>query len=373
MTSHKTEPRGALFDLMPSLAKTTPFVQLGAFPTRVQELSNLAEKPAGGALWMKRDDETCPGLLGGCKVRKMEFLLGDALARGANLVTVLSASGSNFLRSVAAHAARLGMKTCAMLYDQYESPMAKQNLAESERVGVLHGRIFSRLALPAALLLQRAGKVWGVNRSHMPPDPRVYPMPPGGSSPLGCLGYVSAALELAGQVSAGLLPRPDYVVFPVGSGGIMAGLLVGFKLAGMKTQLIGVRVVDAVIANKWHVARLANSTARLLQRLVCTAYTNPPVAADAGTRSGDETRMRSLYRTRTADVTILADYFGGEYARPTPKSARAAAVFESATGIALETTYSAKAFAAALDLAGAARKGENILFWCTSLGATGTR
>jgi D-cysteine desulfhydrase len=311
---------------------------------------------------------------GGCKVRKLEFLLGDALARGANTISVMSASCSNFLVSTATHAERLGLKTVAMLYDQYQSAAARRMHARIDGLGVPHSGTFRRLFFPLIFLLHKMGKVAGVpRREWSAPGYRLYIMPPGGSSPIGNLGFLSAALELADQVARGELPPPDVVVAPIGSGGVMAGLLAGFHLCGLPGSVVGVRVVDRLVANSVRVSALANATLAYLRSLVemsnSTSASRSAKESPAQADQGDLKRRLSFRNPiRPRDVRILDGYFGGEYARPTTRGIAATRVLEAETGICLEPTYSAKTFSAALDVAREARRGTNVLFWCTSPG-----
>ena len=92
-----------------------------------------------------------------------------------------------------------------------------------------------------------------------------YLLPAGGSSPVGAVGYVEAALEIAAQVGDGALPEPAHVVVPVGTGGTAAGLALGFQLAGMRTRVVGIVVNDQLRLDPPVIARLARRTAKLLE------------------------------------------------------------------------------------------------------------
>lgn len=361
-------PARALFVAFPRLMGRVPFVELGQFPTRVHEV-----KLRGGSIWIKRDDESGVRLHGGCKVRKLEFLLGDALAHGANTISVLSASCSNFLLSAATHAGRFGLKTVAMLYRQYRSTAALRMHARIDELGVPHSSAFAKLFFPLLFSLHNMGKVVGVpRREWAAPGSRLYVMPPGGSSPLGCLGFLSAALELVDQVAHGEFPPPDMVVVPVGSCGIIAGLLAGFHLAGFATSVIGVRVVDRAVANPLRISTMANATLAYLRSLVEKAASvreSRETSKEQLCRSpaGVEQRLAVSNPIRPAHVRLLGNYFGGEYALPTRKGERAMRLLGEETGIQLEPTYSAKTFAAVLDLIKQGLAGgKNVLFWCTA-------
>jgi D-cysteine desulfhydrase len=163
-------------------------------------------------------------------------------------------------------------------------------------------------------------------------------IPPGGTSPLGILGHVNAALELAEQISAGLLPEPRQVVVPLGSGGTAAGLALGFAIAGLSPVIVAARVVPKIVGREGRVVRLANATRALIER-------------------HSEARVRgTLPRIRVIDGV-----YGGAYGRPLERAERAARALCDAAGVSLDATYSAKAFSAAVDVA----DGSPTLFWLT--------
>ena len=122
-------------------------------------------------------------------------------------------------------------------------------------IHLAHG-VARAYALAASLMLRRAS----------PPVNLPYFLRPGGSVPLGCVGYVEAAIELSEQVEAGELPEPSHIVVPLGSGGTAAGLLAGLKLAGLRSRLVCVLVNDLIRVDERTVARLAGRTLRLLRK-----------------------------------------------------------------------------------------------------------
>jgi D-cysteine desulfhydrase len=184
-----------------------------------------------------------------------------------------------------------------------------------------------------------AGAYWRVLRMRIARD--VCWVPAGGTSALGILGHVDAALELARQIDAGECPVPTRIVVPLGSGGTAAGLALGLELAGLPTRVVAVRVVSRLVANRGRVLRLAGRAARLIERLAPAA------------------RVPRLSRER---VQVAEGYFGGAYGRETNEGRSAAERFLSEYRPAsLEPSYTAKAFAAAL----AACDGQTTLFWLT--------
>jgi D-cysteine desulfhydrase len=181
--------------------------------------------------------------------------------------------------------------------------------------------------------------MWPLVRLRLTRDVTYIPL--GGSTALGTLGHVNAALELAEQVEAGELPRPERVVVPLGSGGTAAGLALGFAMAGLDVTVLGARVGPRIGANRWRVLRLAEQTRQLITRY--TGRAPPAVRADR--------------------VVVAHELYGGAYARPHPTAEHAAVLVDALRGWRLDATYSAKAFAVALDIA--AQHSTPTLFWMT--------
>lgn len=311
----------ALLHAFPVLEPRLRWMPLGNFPTPVERL------PALDA-WVKRDDRS-GHLYGGNKVRKLEFLLADAIGRGAHRVVTMGAFGSHHLLATTLYARREGLEVCGLVFPQPATQETRDTLLLSAGAGACLHPIGNLAGTPFAM----ATAAW----KHRA-DARIF-IPPGGSSPLGSLGYVAAALELAEQVRAGVLPRPDAIYVPFGSGGTAAGLTIGLRLAGLdRTRVFAVRVFDRLFANAHLLARLARRTAAMLR-----AIGGPDVG-----------------HFRASDFQVLHDQFGAGYGRVTP-AARSALALAAGWGIQVDTTYSAKALAAML----ARLPGDRSLFWST--------
>lgn len=303
----------------PALA-AIPRAPLGHFPTPVERL------PLAEPLWIKRDDLSAPEL-GGNKVRALEFLLGG-LPAGSEVVT-LGGEGSTHVLCTAHHAARIGVRTRAVRWRHEMNPAA---LAVARRAEELcsaldtHGGPVRGLLAGGFVRLRARGARY---------------IPIGGTEPLGVLGHVNAGLELAEQVRAGLLPEPARVVLPLGSGGTAAGLALAFRIAGLRSIVVGARVAPRIGSNRARVLHIARATAALIRH-----------------HTGE-----SVPLPRARDVAVVHDVYGGAYGRETPGAVDAAATLRRLTGVRLDGTYSAKAFVAAL---AAARSGERAtLFWLT--------
>jgi D-cysteine desulfhydrase len=202
-------------------------VELALLPTPLLRLDRLSRR-LGVELYVKRDDLT--GLLeSGSKVRKLEFLVGEALQQGADTLITSGARDSNACRAVAAVAARLGLRAILAVGGDrpagYDGNLLLGRLLGAEvRYGAQErlGELVADLAAEC-----RAG------------GGRPYVVPEGAAGALGALGYVECAVELSEQIHHGA-PRFDAVVIGAGSGGSHAGLLMGKQLAGLPAEIVGV-------------------------------------------------------------------------------------------------------------------------------------
>ena len=341
-----------LFELFPNLSQRVPRVELGAFPTPVQSLQDVArELGAGeGQAWIKRDDISSP-VYGGNKVRTLELLLGQARARGHASVLATGAFGSNHALATALHAPRIGLTASALLFPQPVSEAAFLNLrALAETSAVLH-------ALPhwSALPL---GMAWLRFRAEHAP----YVMVPGGATPLGALGYVSAGLELARQVEACELPPPRRVIVAVGSTCTSAGLLLGLTLAAhfrigfepaTMPRLTSVRVSPWPVTSRLRILGLAVRTAHLLRAIAGPGAALPSLDS----------------ATLGARFEVDGRYLGPGYGEPSAAGSQAEALWRRLGLPDLDGTYSAKA-AARVVFGLRAREVGPVLFWSTKSSAT---
>jgi 1-aminocyclopropane-1-carboxylate deaminase/D-cysteine desulfhydrase-like pyridoxal-dependent ACC family enzyme len=296
-------------------------VQLGRYPTPVV-LASALSRP-GSDLWIKRDDLTHE-VYGGNKVRKLEYLLADALARGATRLVTVGAAGSHHVLATTYFGGRVGLGVEAVLVPQPSTDHVLEVLRADVGLGLRAFPVNSWSAVPLVFARRVAAGAW--------------PVTVGGSNVSGTMGYVQAARELAAQVRAGELPEPDVCVVALGSGGTAAGLAAGFAAEGLKT-----RVVGACVSRPPWVLRLVSLT---LAR-AC--------ARRAGAAS-DGARMRERLAMDTR-------FLGAGYGHPSSAGAEASAVARDA-GLVLDPTYTAKAFASALWHV-RARQARHVLYWHT--------
>jgi len=309
----------------PELAETLPHLTLSERPTPVREMAGLG-------VWAKEDGAFGSGGWGGNKVRKLEWLLPDARRRGRRSILTFGGLGTNWGLATALYAREQGIETALALLDQPVDDHVRAQLARLEASGARIHRTHTKARTVAMLpwLLARNA------RGGRPP----YLLPAGGSSPVGALGYVEAALEIAAQVEAGTLLEPAHVVVPVGTGGTAAGLALGFQLAGLRSRVVGVVVNDQLRLDPPVMARLARRTASLLER--------------RGARLG-----RVDVGPEMLDLT--RDQIGAGYGHPT-EAARAAADLAAEDGLALDPVYTAKAMAGLSALREQGRLGDPVLF-----------
>lgn len=323
---------------MPTTVQATRF-PLAFLPTPLHPLTRLSASiqhlTPNLQLWIKRDDQT--GLAGGGnKTRKLELLVADALAEGADTLITTGAVQSNHCRQTAAAAARAGL-ACHLVLGGQPPEMATGNLLLDRLLGAeLHWTTReNRLPRLHALAdeLREAGR-------------RPYLITYGGSDPVGATGYVLALEELYGQVCARGI-QLDAIVFASSSGGTHAGLVVGAWQLGWDIPILGISIDEPAERLRANVADLATRTAAHLGR----PHTFAP-----------------------ADILADDSYLGGGYGVLGALEREAIYVMACAEGILLDPVYTGRAFGGLLDILRTRpemfgrpdRSGPvNILFWHT--------
>jgi L-cysteate sulfo-lyase len=316
-----------------------PRVRLFTAPTPLHPLPALSKALGGPNIWIKRDDCT-EVATGGNKVRKLEFLAGEAQAQGADHLVTQGAVQSNHVRQTAAVAARLGMKCSALLEHRIDT---------NDRDYLDSGNVFLDRLMGVAIEYRRGGADMQAEldvkvASLRAEGHRPYGIPGGGSNPVGALGYVSAAQELMHQADAQGL-KIDMVVHATGSAGTQAGLVVGMEGMNADVRVLGIGVRAPKDRQEANVHRLAEAT-----------------AAHVGLKGGI---------ARTA-VEANCDYVGAGYGLPTPGMVEAVTMLARLEGVLLDPVYSGKGMAGLIDLIrkGAIGKDKTVVFLHTG-GAVG--
>jgi D-cysteine desulfhydrase len=299
--------------------------------TPIEKLERLTATIGGPTLYIKRDDLL--GLAGGGnKTRKLEFLVADALAKGADTLLTGGAVQSNHCRLTLAAAAKEGMRAFLVLEERvpgsYKDDASGNNflfrLMGVEGVKVVPGgtNMLSEIEAVAEELKSKGRK--------------PYVIPVGGSNPIGATGYAACALEILSQIFE-LGIRIDRVVLGSGSSGTHAGLVAGLFGLNSSIPVVGINVSRPKEAQE----ELVHS---LVERTAAHLGIRGPVPKDA--------------------VLCFGDYVGPGYSRPTPEMAEAVRMLARTEAILLDPVYTGKAMAGLLDLArkGYFAKTENVLF-----------
>lgn len=321
-----------------------PRVILSHAPTPLEPLTRLSQHLGGPTIYIKRDD--CTGLAsGGNKTRKLEFLVGDALAQGATHLVTQGATQSNHVRQTAAAAAKFGLKCTALL----EKRVADGAPEYYNNGNVLLDHIFNCTLESREAGLDMNNELVAVGERLRQQGDKPYLIPGGGSNAVGALGYVVCAQELLMQANERQL-RIDHVVHATGSCGTQAGLVVGLQGMNSGIPVLGIGVRAPREKQEANVHALAQATWSHLGL------------------SGQLARDT---------VQANCDYVGAGYGIPTPGMIEAVQLMAQMEGVLLDPVYSGKGMAGLIDLVrrGHFRKEDNIVFVHTggSVGLFGYR
>jgi D-cysteine desulfhydrase len=303
----------------------------------VRRLERIERLPGETEVWLK-DDGVFGGAWGGNKARKLEWILPDVRRRRRSTILTFGALATNHGLATALYAREREIRTILALVDQPLDDYVARQTARIESSGARVYRTRGTVRTIATLpYLYARHTDW---RRLRPP----YFLTVGGSSALGAVGYVDAALELAAQVDRGGLPEPSHVLVALGSGGTAAGLVLGLEIAGLRTRVVAVQVNDRAPLGPARVARLARRAQRLLEH--------------RGARLG-------VGSIAAGDLTVERRWLGAGYGHPTPAAEEAIEVARD-EGLTLEPVYTGKTMAALLALRERAEVGTGpVLYWHT--------
>lgn len=299
-------------------------------PTPIEPMPRLSEELGGPNLFIKRDD--CTGLAtGGNKTRKLEFLVGEAVEQGADMLVTQGAVQSNHVRQTAAAACKAGMKCHALL--ERRVPDRADDYEHT-------GNVFLDKMFGATMEFRPAGldmnaEAQAVTERLKSEGHRPYFIPGGGSNATGALGYASCAQEIAAQ-SATSGTNFDWLVMGTGSTGTQAGLVAGFHAIGHDLPVMGISVRQP---HDRQVQAVFNLVKLTLEKLGAPEASVDQVLVDDG-------------------------YVGEGYGIPAPSTLEAISLTARTEGILLDPVYSGKGMAG---LIGRARQGlftptDNVLF-----------
>jgi D-cysteine desulfhydrase len=322
-----------LFRELPSLERAYPRVPLVTEPTPVEPLDKIAPN-----LWVKRDDRSDQPL-GGNKARKLEFILGETLKRGSEFLVTCGMYGSNHALATALVAKQQGLRSILILGPQPVTEDVREKLLAFHALGAVLRYHGTKLGMGLEML-QYQTKAEFSKRFHF--------VGPGGSTVEGMLGYVNAFFELVDQLGREGLPKR--IVLPAGTGGTMAGLLVGSCLAGVweKVRIEGVGVADPLLTGEGSVRSDAhNLYSAIVGRLSRQDYERVPRGCD--------------FLSSSKALKYLEDYYDPGYGEAKPGVFEAIKLLKETHNIVLERTYTGKAMRYLLDTPSP----EKTLFWLT--------
>jgi D-cysteine desulfhydrase family pyridoxal phosphate-dependent enzyme len=307
-----------------------PRERLAALPTPLEQAPRLGRE-LGVDLYLKRDDNT--GLaVGGNKARKLEYLVGEALALGSDTLITTGGPQSNHCRMTAAAAAKYGLE-CHLVFTSGPIEVLQGNLLLDSLLGAQFHFTGSSDGSQAALHMEELA----LSLRNKGRNPYVIPL--GGSNEVGALGYVRAMHELAEQAER-MGVAFDYLVHASGSAGTQAGLLAGAKIFNLPLRILGMSVSRTRERLSREVLELATATIA---------------------RAGFQVRPDA------SEVEVYDQYIGGGYGIPTPLSTEALSMFARLEGVIIDPVYTAKAAAGLLDLTrrGVIPAEAKVLFWHT--------
>lgn len=323
-----------------------PKAKLGFFPTPFYKLENMSEK-LGVNLYIKRDDFTGMSLFGGNKVRKLEYLIGEAVEQGCDYVFTYGATQSNHAMQTVTACRRYGLHPVIYLVAivKPDEEDIRSNLlldrimdAEIHIVEMMEGETEEK-AEERSFIMAKEHIARLENEGH-----KCYNVPMGGASPAGSLGFVEGFVELEEQLEQMNL-KMDYIFHATGTGGTMAGMAAGKKLLGSPAKIISVNVSAKDSGYPRRCAELANESLKLI---------------------GTENLV-----SEEEDIHTDLNYYLPGYEIPNEGATQAIRMLAREEGLFLDPVYTGKAFAGLIDYirTGKVEKGSNVMFWHTG-GAT---
>jgi D-cysteine desulfhydrase family pyridoxal phosphate-dependent enzyme len=311
-----------------NLIEDIPRIRLANLPTPIVELPRLSRELGGPRIYIKRDDLTSL-IFGGNKVRKLEFLIADALQQGCDTVITAGRSQSNHACLTAAAALQSGIHPVLLLFDDHPA-MGTGNLLINKLLGAECRFFLGKDYEKVEILLQRVADELKLEGRH------PYMIPIGGASHIGCLGYVLAAREIKEQLTSKGI-RLDAIIHASSTGGTLAGLEIGRRLFKLDVPIITMSVY--------------RRSEELARRVV---------------QEAEETivYLNLNLRLTPSDLTIYDQYIGPGYGIVTKEVVNTIQLFARTEGIILDPVYSAKAAWGVVDLIaqGIFKSNQTVLF-----------
>lgn len=322
-----------------------PRARLGFFPTPFHRLDALSER-LGVNLFIKRDDFSGMSLFGGNKIRKLEFLMGDAVAKGCDTVFTYGATQSNHAMQTVTACRRLGLNPVLYL-NAYVEPDEADVRANMLLDVILGAEVHVVRGGQGETEADTERRCFEMGRAHAvrleAEGHRCYDVPLGGANEIGSAAFAAGYLELMAQCGA-MGIAPDRVYVGAGTGGTLAGLMAGRLLAGGGPEIVAIAVSEKGPEYEEKCAALANGSLAWLG-------------------SGE--------RVDASEFTVDRGYFAPGYEKPNEAATRAIRLLARTEGLLTDPVYTGKAFAGLLGHIerGEIAPGSTVVFWHTG-GAT---
>ena len=330
-----------------NLRARLPRTSLGFYPTPLHKLERLSAE-LGVNIYLKRDDLSGVSTFGGNKMRKLEYLLGDALAQGADTVFTYGATQSNHAMQTVAAACKCGLHPVLYLVSVVEPD--KETLRANLLLDYIYGAEVHIVQMePGEEEADAEARSFAMGAEHVErlraEGKHPYDVPMGGASPVGSVGFAGGLVELEEQCAAAGI-KPDYLYHASGTGGTLAGLAAGRALLGADMRIVSVAVSPKDEGYEARTADLANRALGVI-----------------GTSSD--------VRVSAEDLQVERGYFAPGYEIPNEWGNAAIRRLARTEGVLMDTVYSGKAFGGLLDHIerGVVPQGSTVVFWHTG-GAT---
>jgi D-cysteine desulfhydrase family pyridoxal phosphate-dependent enzyme len=303
-------------------------LSLGFFPTPLYELKNLSKQFDSYRLFIKRDDHNGVAT-GGNKIRKLEYLLQDALKKRCDTVITAGAQQSNHCRLTAAACAQTGLK-CYLVLGGEKPELYNGNLFLSHLLGAqIHFTGDNRKGEDIPFVAEKLKKEGAT----------PYIIPYGGSNEIGATGYANAVWEIKNQLKEMDLLM-DYIVLASSSGGTQAGLIAGTKIYQLDSKIIGINIDKD------------ETNGHILEDIIAELVPKVLAIHDYDSQS------------QRPDICLTRDYDKAGYGVITENEKKAIKILAEAEGILLDPVYTARAFYGVMDLMERKllKPGSNVLF-----------
>lgn len=313
-----------------------PRVQLGFFPTPLHKLEKLSQE-LGINLYLKRDDFSGINLFGGNKIRKLEYLLGDAIEKKCEYVFTFGATQSNHAMQTAAACCKCSLKPILYLESIVEPD--ENDIRSNLLIDKIMGAEIHIFPEGTDLMAEAQKRIDELESQ----DHKCYTVPMGGANEVGSTAFIGGYAELTEQLKKQNI-EADYIFHATGTGGTLAGLVAGKKLLSSNTKIISVDVSSKTNEFYENVATLATKTLK---------------------------RVNSTDIIVTDDINHDLNYFGEGYEIPTEAASNAIKKLARAEGILTDPVYTGKALSALFNYVenGKIQRGSTVVFWHTG-GAT---